>query len=157
MRNEPAPEGTTWLWENTASSYNVATRYVCSLYWALSVMTTLKGDECRDFTHSTHCSAQTTPHDNFKASSSIVSECAQASTRTRAVGASGPTHSLCTRSRSVCTQSLSSSLEQLFTQSSMATSCRCERMNVGTGIQSMPTPAERSHDNALCGMPEVSI
>jgi len=31
-----------WLWD-IPSTYNVATRYVCSLYWALAVMTALKG------------------------------------------------------------------------------------------------------------------
>ena len=31
-----------WLWHDE-SAYNAATLYVCSLYWALSVMTNLKG------------------------------------------------------------------------------------------------------------------
>jgi hypothetical protein len=39
--DEPPPQG-EWLW-HVEGSYNVATRYVCSLYWALSVMTALKG------------------------------------------------------------------------------------------------------------------
>ena len=39
----PPPSG-EWMWdEDGDSAYRVATRYVCSLYWALSVMTSLKG------------------------------------------------------------------------------------------------------------------
>ena len=41
--DEPPPQG-EWLWHvKGRSAYNVATRYVCALYWALSVMTALKG------------------------------------------------------------------------------------------------------------------
>jgi hypothetical protein len=38
--DELAP--TAWLWDEP-STYNVATRYICALYWALAVMTSLKG------------------------------------------------------------------------------------------------------------------
>lgn len=46
--NGEPPLGFEWWWLEPDTTYSVSVRYVCSLYWALSVMTSLKSNSAHE-------------------------------------------------------------------------------------------------------------